>query len=87
MGMWHVIQKLILLLGLFLKEITRSEGSQGDAHKVRGWGKSMLPAGSYLVWEWGFHGDLHGLIARAGVGELERSMPPMNREPGDGECV
>ena len=46
MDMWHVTQKLILLPGLFLKEITRSGGGQGGAHKVRGWGKLMLPVGS-----------------------------------------
>ena len=40
MDMWHVTKKLILLLGLFLKEITRSGGGEGGAHKVRGWGKS-----------------------------------------------
>ena len=33
-------------------------GGKGGAHKVRGWGKSMLPAWSYLVWEEGWHGDL-----------------------------
>ena len=82
MGMWHVTQKLILLFGLFLKGITRDGGGQGGAHKVRGWGKSMLPVGSYLVWEGGLHEDLHGVVARAGVRELARRrvswrMPPM----------
>ena len=38
------------------------------AHKVRGWGKLMFPAGSYLVWE----GGLHGAIPGAGVGRLAR---------------
>ena len=76
MGMWHVTQKMILLLWLFLKGITRSGGGQ-----VRGWGKSMLPAGGYLVWEGGLHGDLHGVIGRAGIRGLarrrtSRCMPP-----------
>ena len=49
-----------------------------DTHKVRGWGKLMLPVESKLVWE----GNLHGVIARAGVGGLARRraswrMPPM----------
>ena len=57
-------------------------GGQGGAHKVRGWGKSMLPVESYLVWEGGLHGDLHGVITGAGVGGLARwrvpwHMPPM----------
>ena len=33
------------------------------AHKFHGWGKSVLPVGSYLVWEEGLRGDLHGVIA------------------------
>ena len=45
-GMWHITQKLILLVGLFLKGITWDGEGQGGAHKVRGWGKLMLPVGS-----------------------------------------
>ena len=73
MGMWHVTQKPILLLGLFLKGITRCGGGQESVHKVCGWSKSLLPVGSYLVWE----GDLQGLIAGAGIRGLARCMPPM----------
>ena len=63
---------------LFLKEIIQSGGGQGGAHKVCGWGKLMLPTGSYLVWE----GGLHGVIGRAGIRGLARRcasqcMPPM----------
>ena len=71
MGIWHVIQKLILLLGLFLTGITHGGGSQGGNHKVRCWGRSMLPVESYLLWD----GDLHVVIAEAGVGGLARRAP------------
>ena len=50
MGMWHVTQKLILLVGLSLSETTQG-GGQGLAYKVHGCGKSMLSSGSHLVWE------------------------------------
>ena len=49
-GMWHVTQKLILLVRLSLKGIIRRGGDQEGAHKVRGWGKSVFPVRSYLVW-------------------------------------
>ena len=82
MGMWHITQKLIMLLGLFLKGIAWGGGGQGGAHKVHGWGKSMLSAASYLVWKGGLHGDLQGVIAGAGFRGLARlcvpwRMPPM----------
>ena len=70
MGMWPGFQKLILLVGLSLKRITRDGEGQGGTHKVDGWGKSMLPVESYLVQEEDLHGDLHGVIA--GVGKLVR---------------
>ena len=49
MGMWHVTQKLIMLFWLFLKGITLGGGGQESAHKICGWGKSILPVGSYLI--------------------------------------
>ena len=64
MGMWHVTQKVILLLGLFLKGITQGGTSWGG---WGGWGKLMLLAGSYLVWEGGVDGDWHRVITGAGV--------------------
>ena len=60
-GIWHATQKLILLVGLSLKGITQGGGGQGGAHKVRGWGKSMLPAGSmetYTGWSEDGRGDV-----------------------------
>ena len=45
-------------------------------HVALWWGKSMLPAGSYLVWEGGLHGDLHGVIAGAGVRAWARQCAP-----------
>ena len=36
MGMWHVTQKLILLVGLFVKEITQCEGGKRGTYKVLG---------------------------------------------------
>ena len=82
MGMWHVTKKLILLLVLSLKGIIRSGGGQRGAHKVHGLGKSMLPVGSYLVWEGGLHEELHGMIAGADAEgwarrHTPRRMPPM----------
>ena len=74
-------QKQILLFGLFLKWIIQGGGGQGGAHKVRGWGKSMLPAESYLVWKGGLHGDLHGVIGGAGVRELARWLAPRRMPP------
>ena len=47
MALWHVTEKLILLVRLFLKGIILG----GGGHKVRGWVKLMLPVGSYLAWE------------------------------------
>ena len=43
MSMWHINQKLILLLRLFVKMITYGGEGEGGIHRVRGWGKSMLP--------------------------------------------
>ena len=71
-----VTQKLIRPVRLSLKGITWVGGDQRDAHKVRGWGKLMFPAGSYLVWEGGLHGDLQWVIARAGVGGRVRRHSP-----------
>ena len=55
---------------------------RGGAHRVIGWGKLMLPVGSYLVWERGLHGDLYGVIVGVCVGGLARrralrGMAPM----------
>ena len=72
MAIWHITQKLILLVGLSLKGITCGEEGQGDAHKVHGRGKLVLPVGSYLIREGGLHGDLHGVIAGPGVRGLAR---------------
>ena len=63
MALWHVTQKVILLVGLSLKGITQGGGGQGGACKVHGWDKLMLPVVGYLVWE----GGLYGVIAGVGV--------------------
>ena len=76
MDMWHVTQKMILLVDLFLKGITQRRGGQGDNHKVRGWGKSMLPVRSYLVWEGGLDRDSRGVIAGIGVEGWQRRHAP-----------
>ena len=52
--------------GLFPKGTTRHGGSRGGSHGPRGWGKSMLPVGSYSIWEGGLHGDSPGIILGSG---------------------
>ena len=50
---------------------------EGGGHKIRGWGKLILLAGSYLVWEGGLHGDLHEVILqswRRTIGEATRPL-------------
>ena len=81
MGMWHVTQKVILLVVLFLIEITQGGGGQGGTHKLCVWGKSILPAGSYLVWEGGLHGDLYAVITGAGIGRWARRRIPLTYAP------
>ena len=79
----HATQKLVLFVRWSLKIITQSGGDQGDpAHKICGWGKSIILVGSYLVREWGLHGHLHGVVSGVGVEWWVRScatqhMPPI----------
>ena len=63
MDMYHVTQKLIVLLRLSLKGITRDGGGQGIAPQ-----SSWLEQVYASCWELleGLHGDLHKVIAGAG---------------------
>ena len=52
-----------------------------ETHNVHGWGKLMLPVGSYLVWEGGLYVDLHGVIAGASVRGWARQCVPLCMPP------
>lgn len=54
-----IAQILTLPSGLFIKETTLCEG-QGGAHRVRGLGKSVHPAGMCLEWKESRQGHLVG---------------------------